>query len=102
MNGDIHYEVVFSQDGHHRVWFTDAVRSDLPASIASGVTMTVTRQGEAPEIVPLAIDDNGESWIASGRPVIGDGAYVKVTYALQGEPHEVELPFVIQAPPSPR
>ena len=101
MNGDIHYEVVFSRDGQHRVWFSDPVRADLPASVATGVTMTITRAGEAPEVLVLAIDDTGESWIASGRPVVGDGAYVKITYAMQGEPHEVELPFVIQAPPTP-
>ena len=69
--------------------------------MATGVTMTITREGEPPEVLALAIDDTGESWIASGRPVVGDGAYVKISYALQGEPHEVELPFVIQAPPTP-
>jgi hypothetical protein len=99
MNGDIHYEVVFSRDGRHRVWFSDPVRADLPASVATGVTMTVTRDGEPPEVLALAIDDTGESWIASGRPVTGD-AYVKIAYSMQGEPHEVELPFVIQAPPT--
>lgn len=101
MNGDMHYEVVFSRQGRHRVWFSDPVRSELPASVATGVTMVITRDKEAPEVLALAIDDTGESWIASGRPVVGDGAYVKISYALQGEPHEVELPFVIQAPTTP-
>jgi len=98
MNGDIHYEVVLSRDGAHRIWFTDPVRSDLPASVATGVTMILTRPGQPDEVLRLAIDDSGESWIASGRPVPGDDAYVKITYAMQGEPHEVEIPFVIQAP----
>lgn len=100
MNGDMHYEVVFSRDGKHRIWFSDPVRAELPASVATGVTMVITREHEAPEVLTLAIDDSGESWIASGRPVVGDGAYVKISYALQGEPHEVELPFVIQTPPT--
>lgn len=100
MNGDMHYEVVFSRDGKHRIWFSDPVRAELPASVATGVTMVITREKEAPEILKLDIDDSGESWLANGRPVVGDGAYVKITYALQGEPHEVELPFVIQAPPT--
>ncbi len=98
MNGDVHYEVVFSRDGAHRVWFTDAVRAELPASVATEVTMVVTRPGQAAEILKLAIDDSGESWIASGRPVSGDDAYVKVTYAIQGEPYEIEIPFLIQVP----
>lgn len=100
MNGDIHYEVVLSREGRHRIWFTDPVRADLPASVAAGVTMTITRPGEADEVLRLAIDENGESWIAAGRPVPGQDAYVKISYALQGEPHEVEIPFVIQAPPT--
>ncbi len=101
MNGDLHYEVVFSRDGRHRVWFSDPVRAELPASVATDVTMVITREQEPPEILKLSIDDSGESWIAHGRPVVGDGAYVKVSYALLGEPHEVELPFVITAPPTP-
>ncbi len=98
MNGDLHYEVVFSRTGSHRVWFSDPVRAELPASVATGVTITITRTGEAPEVLALAIDDTGESWLAAGRPVVGDGAYVKISYALQGEPHEVEVPFVDPTP----
>jgi hypothetical protein len=100
MNGDIHYEVVLSREGAHRIWFTDPVRSDLPASVATGVTMIITRPGQPDEVLKLAIDDSGESWIASGRPVPSNDAYVKITYAMQGEPHEVEIPFIIQTPPT--
>ncbi len=98
MNGDIHYEVVFARDGAHRIWFTDPVRAELPASVATDVTMVITRPGEPEEVLKLAIDDSGESWIARGRPVPGNDAYVKITYAMQGEPHEVEIPFLIQTP----
>jgi hypothetical protein len=98
MNGDMHYEVVFARDGAHRIWFTDPVRAELPASVATDVTMIITRPGEPEEVLKLAIDDSGESWIARGRPVTGNDAYVKITYAMQGEPHEVEIPFLIQTP----
>ena len=43
MNGETHYEVVLDKTGKHRVWFSNAVREDLPASIASGVVMVITR-----------------------------------------------------------
>jgi hypothetical protein len=102
MNGDLHYEVVLSRDGKHRIWFSDAVRADLPASVATGVTMTISRPGKPDEVLKLTIDDSGESWIASGQPVPENDAYVKITYALTGEPHEVEIPFVIQAPATSR
>ena len=91
MNGETHYEVVFDKGGRHRVWFSDAVREDLPASIATNVVMIVTRGQEAPETLALTIDDSGESWIASGRAITG-GEMVKLTYALRGEPFEIEIP----------
>src|SRR5262245_19368958 len=94
MNGDIHYEVVLGRDGRHRIWFSDAVRNDLPASIAQNVTLEIARPAAPVEIVKPAIDEAGESWVATSRPIDGDGVMVKISYALQGEPHEVEVPFV--------
>ena len=95
MNGDYHYEVVFDRGGKHHIWFSDAVREDLPASIASKVTMIVTRPHASPETLALAIDDSGESWIAAGQPVTGDDVMVKVSYSVKGDPFEVEIPFLI-------
>ena len=95
MNGETHYEVVFDRNGSHRVWFSDAVREDLPASIARDVRMTITRPNAPAEVLDLAIDDAGESWVARGKHVDGENVMVKVTYALRGAPHEVDIPFVI-------
>ena len=94
MNGDMHYEVVFDKAGKHRVWFSDAVREDLPASIASGVVLTVTRPMGAAETLALAIDENGESWVAAGAPLDESGTMVTLRYAVRGEPFEIEIPFV--------
>ena len=39
MNGDVHYEVVMDPAGKYEVWFSDAVRTDLPAFLAAhGIT----------------------------------------------------------------
>jgi hypothetical protein len=97
MNGDVHYEVVFDRAGRHEIWFSDAVRSDLPASVATGVTMEVSRPGAPPELLKLSIDDAGEAWLAQGRPLEGDGVMVEVRYALQGVPHAIEVPVVASA-----
>ena len=94
MFGDVHYEVVLAKSGRHQVWFSDAVRNELPASVASSVTMTIARAGSGVETLTLAIDDTGEAWQAAGRPLEGDGAAVKVRYVLQGEAHETEIPVV--------
>lgn len=91
MNGEVHYEVVFDGAGKHRLWFSDAVREDLPASIAANVVMVVTPKMGSVETWPLKIDESGESWVADGHPLAG-GDMVKLTYSLRGEPFEIEIP----------
>jgi len=95
MNGELHYEVVFDRNGKHRVWFSNAIREDLPASFASNVVMVVSRKNAPPEPLTLTIDDSGESWVANGKPVAGDDVMVKVSYSVKGDPFEVEIPFLI-------
>ncbi|HEY7290662.1 MAG TPA: hypothetical protein VH583_12575 [Vicinamibacterales bacterium] len=95
MKGDLHYEVVFDATGHrHQLYFTDAVREDLPAALASEVALTIHRPGEADEPVPLQIDGTGESWIGSGRAVAHpDKTTVQVRFTIAHEPYSIELPF---------
>ena len=93
MQGELHYEVVLDPEGRHAVWFSDAVREELPASVASRVAMTVMRPGAAPEALTLAIDESGESWVASGQPVGGNDVMVTLTFTARGEPFEIEIPF---------
>ncbi|MGE0039700.1 MAG: hypothetical protein AB7H88_16460 [Vicinamibacterales bacterium] len=95
MNEDMHFEVVFDRAGKHRIWFTDAVRSELPATVASDVTLTLTRPDAPVEVLKLAIDEYGESWVADGQPVEGDDVMVKIEYAVAGSPFSVEVPFFI-------
>ena len=94
MNGDLHFEVVLRRDGRHRIYFSDAMRSELPAATASGVTLTMTRNGQAAEAVPVQIDDSGESWIGAGRIVdIDDAATARVSYTAYGKPYFIDVPF---------
>ena len=93
MNGELHYEVVIDPNGRHAVWFSDAVREDLPASVASKVTMIVTKPAASPEALTLAIDDSGESWVANGQPLAGGDVMVKLLLVTRGEPFEIEIPF---------
>jgi hypothetical protein len=97
MNGEVHYEVVLDRAGKHRIWFSDAVREDLPASQAAQVTMVVIRKGAPEETLALAIDDNGESWVAAGQPLAPGDVTVKVSYVLRGEPFEIEIPLAVPA-----
>lgn len=94
MQGELHYEVVLDPKGRHSVWFSDAVREDLPASVASKVEMTVMRANSPAEALALNIDDSGESWVATGRPLSGKDVMVKVAFTARGESHEIEIPYI--------
>ena len=94
MQGELHYEVVLDPKGRHSVWFSDAVREDLPASVASKVAMTVLRPDAPAEALTLDIDDSGESWVASGQPISGKDVMIKLMFTARGEPHEIEIPYV--------
>jgi hypothetical protein len=96
MKGDLHYEVVVDPTGRaHHLYFTDAVREDLPASVASTATLTIHRPGADDEPIPLSIDESGESWTGSGRPVeAGPKTSVRVAFTLRDDtPYWIDLPL---------
>jgi hypothetical protein len=93
MNGDLHFEVVAARDGACRVYFSDATRAELPAATASGVTVTIVQKGKPPDVVPLHIDEAGESWTGRGGPVEDPAATIRVAYTAQGKPYFIDVPF---------
>jgi hypothetical protein len=95
MKGDLHYEVVIDPAGsRHQVYFTDAVREDLPASIASSVALTIHRASHSDERVAMQIDEAGESWIGHGEPVVlAKTPTVGVSFSIHNEPYSIELPL---------
>jgi len=98
MKGDLHYEVVLDPSGRdYRVYFSDAVREDLPAAHASAVALTVRRPGQPDELVTMKIDESGESWFGAGKAVdtpAQTGA--RVAFTVANEPYWIDVPF---APP---
>jgi hypothetical protein len=94
MNGDLHFEVVIDPAGRHRVFFSDATRAELPAAIASDVTLTVSGKTMPPEKLRARIDDNGESWILEGSRLRGADVVARVSFVVHGEPYWIDVPFV--------
>jgi hypothetical protein len=92
---DLHYEVVLDPTGRsHHVYFSDAVREDLPASIASAVVLTIRRPGADDERIALQIDDAGESWVGGGRAVAAPAATsARLAFTIREEPYWIDLPF---------
>ena len=93
MDGDLHFEIVLGRDGQHRLYFSDAVREELPAATASGVTVTVTPKAGQPDAVALQIDDSGESWVGRGHEVADPDAIARVAYTVRGKPYFIDVPF---------
>lgn len=103
MHGDLHFEVVLGRDGEHRLYFSDAVRSELPAAVVEDVRLSLRRgEGEEAVLEPLRpeIDEFGESWIARSDPVSEEDAAAILYFRFEGAPYEIEIPFVM-APPDP-
>jgi hypothetical protein len=93
MNGDLHFEVALGRDGGYRLYFSDAVREELPAATASGVTVTVMQKSAPPETVALHIDESGESWIGHGGRVNDPAATARIAYTAYGKPYFIDVPF---------
>jgi hypothetical protein len=92
---DLHYEVVLDPSGReYHVYFTDAVREELPAAVASDVALTIKRDSESDENVGMQIDDAGESWVGHGRPVAKpDNTTVHLGFSMRHESYWIDLPF---------
>ena len=93
MDGDLHFEVVLGRSGAHRLYFSDAVREELPAATASAVTVTVTPKTGQPDAVALQIDESGESWVGRGREVVDPDAIARIAYTAHGKPYFIDVPF---------
>lgn len=101
MHGDLHFEVVLTAEGEHRLYFSDAMRSELPAAVAEDVRITIRRAGESgEELEPLRprIDEFGEAWMASGRPIDTEETVAIVYFRFEGAPYEIEVPFLMEPP----
>ena len=99
MKDDLHYEVVIDPAGKsHQLFFTDAIRDDLPASIASSASLTIHRGDGSNESIALRIDDAGESWIGSGRAVADLGKItVRVSFTIRSEPYSIDVAYATRA-----
>ena len=92
---DLHYEVVLDPAGRaHRVYFTDAVREELPASVASDVVLTIRRQSSPEERIAMQIDEAGESWAGSSQ-LVGSPATTtaRLAFSIRHEPYWIDIPF---------
>ena len=94
MKGDLHFEVVLTSSGAHRVYFSDAARADLPAATASDVSLTISRGSAPDEILRAEVDESGESWQVRGKPVAGADVTARVAFVVNDDPYWIDVPFI--------
>lgn len=93
MRGDTHFEVVLNRDGVGQVYFTDATRTELPASFASEVDIGLATLDGDRQNVPFQVDPDGKLWTGRLKMTTDRQAIVRVTYVARGEP-----PYWIDVP----
>lgn len=93
MRGDTHFEVVLSPDGRCQVYFTDATRSELPASFASEVEIGLATLDGERQNVSFHVDPDGKLWTGQLKMTGDRQSIVRVTYVARGEP-----PYWIDVP----
>jgi hypothetical protein len=98
MNGDVHFEIVPDFGGTHVVLFSDAYRRAMPASEIQEATLTVMRDGEAPEVLALRAESDG-TWTARGRRIDAPEVTLRFSYLQRGgEPYTIDLPVTAHQP----
>ena len=94
MKGDTHFEVVLNTDGLCQVYFTDAARTELPASFATDVDVGLATLDGERQNVEFQIDPNGNMWIGRLKMTNDRQAIVRVAYVAHGEqPYWIDVPL---------
>lgn len=90
---DLHYEVALPPAGGVQVWFTDAAGKELPASMASDVSVEIERADGRIEPVNMRIGDSGECWVGESAPVNGPEEIVRVAFFYNAAAAMVDLRY---------
>jgi hypothetical protein len=94
MRGDTHFEVVLNKDGLCQVYFTDATRTELPATFATEVDIGLATLDGDRQNVPFQVDPGDKMWTGRLKMTNDPQAVVRVTYVAQGEqPYWIDVPL---------
>jgi hypothetical protein len=91
---DGHCETVLLPKGGVRVYLTDAASRDLPATLASDVSVEIEGGDKKTDTVPMTISAGGDFWEGPYKPVTDAKGIVHLAFVLQGEPVVVDLPVL--------
>lgn len=89
---DLHIEVVLPANGGVQLYYTDAVRSELPAAVVSEVQVQIERKRAKPEIVIMSISPGGDFWQGPAKVLNDPEATIRVAFLFDGKPVMLEVP----------
>jgi hypothetical protein len=87
----LHYEVVLIPAGGLRVYFTDEMRRDLPATAVSNVRVEIVRPKVGIEPVAMQVNATGDFWQGRSKPVSDVKSVVRLGFVFRGEAALVEI-----------
>jgi hypothetical protein len=101
MYRDLHCEVVLKAGGGVQLYYTDAARADLPASVVSQVAVEIEKSAGKPESVSMSLSAGGDYWEGKAKAAITPASMLHVAFVFQTEPVVVNLPANTLLGPKP-
>ncbi|MEE4278253.1 MAG: hypothetical protein V2I82_07310 [Halieaceae bacterium] len=94
MYGVLHFEIVARPEGAIQLHLSDAMRTPMPATTVSDVTVEVERADGSFEAVAMALSDAGDFWQGSSAPLEdGEATTVHLAFVAFGDPYIYALPL---------
>ena len=91
MNGDLHFETVVEESGRISVYFSDAYRRPLLASVVEDMELILHPDESGEEILDVKPDASATHWVGQGGAVDTAGVNVLVAFTFKEEPFAIEL-----------
>lgn len=89
---DLHFELVLPAEGGVSLYYSDSIRTPMPAAVVSDVAVEIERMGGSIESVFMQIGDSGEAWEGDSAPVLDAESIVRLAFLFQGEPFVLDIP----------
>ena len=97
---EMHFEIVAPETGGVRIYYSNEMRIDMPASVVSDVAVEIERSGGIYESVIMSISDDGGHWGGDSSPIINPDSIVRLAFLFQGEPFVLDIPASVFPEPS--
>ncbi len=97
---EMHFEIVAPDTGGVRIYYSNEMRIDMPASVVSDVAVEIERPGGIYESVTMSISDDGGHWGGDSSPIINPDSIVRLAFLFQGEPFVLDIPASVFPEPS--